>query len=197
MKRLITLLLALMLVAGGALADGRPLIHGHMKPLQSELLAQPIKLQDCPGLTIREWRGGRSSDAIRHLNQICKRAIAEFPKFIAMKGLKKLNDEPFEYSISLIPNSKNYRSMNDVRYRFANRFVKGLLWAYTSRDKKYIFMVNTIHIPEIPMIFSHELFHALSMHYGIFDSHALFDKDKVRIDEGLADEFTVYLGLGK
>lgn len=188
------ILLFTLLISTTSLADTK--VVGHMEPLPSEALDQPITLQDCSGLTIEEWRGSVTDDkALKKLNAICKRAIAEFESFIKSKGLKKRNNSNFKYHVALLPDTKNYRGMNDMKFRFADRFVKKELWAYTSRDNRYIFMVSSVDIPEMPSIFSHELFHALSMHYGIFDAHANTDSERVAKDEKLALEFEKYLGV--
>lgn len=173
-------------------------IVGHMDPFPYERLAAPIALADCPGYTIYEWRGTKPSQKyIDRLNGICNRAMREFWPFIAAKGLKPLNDEPFKYSMALLPDTKTYRGMNDIKYRFAYRYIKDEVWAYTSRDMHWMWMVSSIDIKEIPQIFSHETFHAMSVHYGLFDAHANTVAERVRIDEELAQEFTEYLGLGR
>lgn len=167
-----------------------------MKPLPSEQLPNPIALKKCPGLAIHEWRRP-DAHALQRLNRICRRAIMAFEPFLEKKNLQKQHDQPFFYDIALLRDTTAYRGMNDVRYRFKYRANKKDLWGYTSKLKRFVFMVDTIYIPEMANIFSHELFHALSMHYGVFDSHGNTTAERVRTDEMLASEFTQYLGLGK
>jgi hypothetical protein len=95
----------------------------------------------------------------------------------------------------LLPDSEQYRGLNDTSYRFYDRQYQDPVWAYTSYDYNYIFIVNDTELSNFNTIFTHEIFHALSMSSGIFDSHPGDKYAKYATDEYLAIKFTQYLGF--
>lgn len=182
------LILLAILIASTALAD--ELIVGHMKPLRNELLAEPIEL-DC-GLTIREVHGTRPPP----LGTQCAHAKKNFFQFMKFKGIQT-NNEPFKWSMSLLPEASCYRCLNDTTHRFKYRFVSGNVIGYTDKNAKYSWMISNYQDSEFNTTFVHELFHALSMHYGVYDSHPGTLQQKTETDEVLAKEFTKGLGYGR
>jgi len=182
------LILLAILIASTASAD--ELIVGHMKPLPNELLNNPIHL-DC-GLSIREARGGPPPE----LETQCLHAKKNFFRFINFKGIKP-REANFAWSMSFLPEGKCYRCLNDTSYRFKYRFIPGNVIGYTGKDEQYSWVISDYKDPQFNVTFVHELFHALSMHYGVYDSHPGSLKDKTNRDEILAQEFTEGLGYGR
>jgi hypothetical protein len=194
------LVIGVLLLASTASADDK--IVGHMTPLPDELLQQPITLS-C-GVTIREWRGGIQPSAgnIKFLNALCDKAMASFKPFLATRGLQAPRSGQLVWNWSLMPDGLCggtsteatccYRCMNDIRYRFANRFVRYEVWGYTGYNQQYSFTVS--RSPILNKIFTHEMFHAMSMYYGLYDSHPGSWDDQTQADEVLAQAFTRYMG---
>jgi hypothetical protein len=88
--------------------------------------------------------------------------------------------------------------LNDETYRFRYRFVKGItVTGYTDRSEKYSFAISDTSDSEFKVTFVHEMFHAMSMFYGVYENHPGTLSDKSRADEILAQEFTVWLGYGR
>lgn len=171
-------------------------IIGHMDSLDGELLSKQISLVGC-GLTIYEWRGSKpSKQNIAKLNAVCKRAIQAFIPFVKSHGYKPQSNKQFAFSVALLPFNKFYRSLNDTKYRFIYRPQKANLLGYTSKNISWIFMIGDMR-EETAMVLSHEIFHAMSMHYGIYETHNADINRCGEKDEELADEFTESLGLGK
>lgn len=169
-------------------------IVGHMPPFESEKLDSPINL-NC-GLVIYEWRGGNKENDSSTINKYCSLALENFGPFI--KKHKNINIEPqLTFSLSLIPDTKRYRGLNDLKYRFFDRQQQVEVWGYTSYNNKYIFITSETSIPEFKKVFVHEVFHAISMSSGVFDSHPGDKYEKYKVDEKLARKFTKELGLGE
>lgn len=190
MHRFFTVLLAIVLVASTAFADTR--VVGHPTPLPEELLENPVTL-NC-GATVREVDGPTPNYA--NLNSMCTHAHSNFFKFIEAKGLRTQHRRAFTWNLSFIPESASYRDLNDERYRFHNRFIRGRVIGYTSRNHRYAFMSSRID-SEYNVTFVHELFHSMSMHYGVYDNHPGTWAEKTATDERLAVEFTEWLGYGR
>ena len=190
MFRYIIFILAI-LITSSAFADER--IVGYMPPLPEEMLTDPITL-DC-GLTINEVRGG-SLDVPR-LNSMCMHAYDNFFKFIETKGLKTNHNNPFVWNISFLPEATCYRCLNDEKYRFKYRYVHGAVIGYTDKNQQYIFMFVDNKDREFKTTYVHELFHAMSMYYGVYDNHPGGWSTKTAADEKLARGFTEWLGYGR
>lgn len=186
-RYVIYFILAIVLVAGVATADQK--MVGHMAPFPKEKLANPVTL-DC-GATVQEARGINLDYA--HLNAMCTHAYSNFFKYIDAKGLKYNHRAPFRWSLSFLPEDNCYRCLNDEKYRFKHRFVKGRLIGYTDKDHRYAFMSN-IRDQEFNDTFVHELFHSMSMYYGVYSNHPGNNAQKTAADEKLAVEFTSWLG---
>ncbi|MBE7483093.1 MAG: hypothetical protein HS104_24360 [Polyangiaceae bacterium] len=178
-----------------------------MTPLAEEMLSEPITLSDkCDGVVVREWReGGPGTEAtpaaIRVIDKLCNRALGAFEGFIDRHGLARVHSQPFTWSVSVIPDEDCYRCLNDMTYRFSRRSAQVEVWGYTSLNHRFIFILNQVQVNGKPgllwqKVWVHELFHALSMHYGIFESHAGTDAKRVKIDERYAKKFEVDV-LGK
>lgn len=168
-------------------------VYGHPLPLPTEQLKQPIKL-NC-GMTIKEWN--RNKINIEHTEELCSLAHSEFFPFLEKKGIKIKNSAPFNWNISFLPNTTAYRGLNDMQYRFAYRSVRFLVWGYTDRDWSWTFSVDDSEHQEFDVTFVHETFHAMSMWYGVFDSHGKTFNERAIADEKLACEFTESLGFGR
>lgn len=169
-----------------ALLAGNEKVIGHMQPMQSELLKNPIYL-DC-GAVIREYRGSKPS---RHVaNSLCTSAKRKFVPFVLELNYV-LIDADFNYDISIIPGDQNYRSLNDEEYRFQGRNDgPGFNTGYTSFDSRILFCVPPIE-PDFEITFLHELFHAMSHHYGVLYQHpGKTLAQKIEYDEELAQKFT-------
>lgn len=189
-RHIFTVILSIVLVASTALADG--MVVGHPTPLSRELLESPVTL-DC-GATVRESRG--SVQDYKHLNDMCTHAALNFFKYINARNLKAQNDLPFTWNISFLPIDNGYRSLNDEEFRFNNRFIGGRVIGYTDRNDRYAYM-SSVHDREFDTTFVHEMFHAMSMHYGVYDNHPGTWMEKTEADERCAQEFTEWLGYGR
>jgi hypothetical protein len=179
-------------IAATALAD-QP-VKGHPKPLPEEMLVEPIHL-NC-GATIYEWRGSYGRD-IGKLNALCDMTHQKFMEFVRMKGLKIKTFKRFTFPISLLSEGEHYRDLNDLRYRFNVRATngQGKVWGWTSKTEMWSFMLGETSSIEFDITFVHELFHCMSMHYGIFEQHPAGRRPEY--DERLAREFTTWLGMGE
>ena len=186
-----SILLALTIALTTATADAR--ISGHMTPLADERLTQPISLS-C-GVTIYEWRGGKIDQP--RVDKLCRMATSYFFPYLETQGIEPQHRNSFSWSMALIPQGKCYRCMNDLQYRFKNRPIRIYLAGYTSFTISWLFMVGGDRHPDFNVTMVHELFHAMSEHYGVFAGHPGSEVDKVIADEKLAVGFTEWLGLGR
>ncbi len=186
-------ILSIILITGTALAD-EPRVVGHPKPFPNELLAEPIRL-NC-GAIIYEWRGSYDHDVTK-LNELCDFTLTKFLEFASIKNLKITNKNPFTFAFSLLSEGRYYRDLNDLRYRFAIRATngQGLVWGWTSRNEYWSFILGEPSHIEFNITFVHELFHCMSMHYGIFAQHPFGQRPEY--DERLAREFTEWIGMGE
>lgn len=190
MFRYITLLVATLLIVSTAHADQR--VVGHMTPFPEEMLESPVTL-DC-GARVQEVRG--ASMNYPRLNSMCTHAYTNFFKFIEAKGLKTKHRERFHWNVSFLPENTCYRCLNDENYRFRHRHVRGRLIGYTDKNAGYAFM-SSRRDHEFNTTFVHELFHSLSMYYGVYDNHPGGWPEKTAADERLAQDFTEWLGYGR
>lgn len=154
-----------------------------MTPFFEEILLQPVELK-C-GAVVMEWQGKHSDQDVDRLNYLCSYAEKKFWEFIKNKGFDIKRNRDFHFQVSLLADGTGYRQLNDLRYRFQNRFgARGKeVWGYVYRDTHYLFVFNDVDAWNFDDIFIHELFHALSIYYGLFDSHSN------KVDEQLALEF--------
>lgn len=193
-----------------AAADSR--VKGHMTPLKSEMLSSPVKL-NC-GAVVREWRGGDDvsfKERIDKINSLCSFAQQNFFEFVKTEceiqksGMTirlcrdaEINEQqPFSYSISMIPLDSNYRNLNDKEFRFINRGGnQGKISGYTSFKNEYVFNISDVNDKEFDVSFVHEMFHAMSRSYGLQAQYkVLGEYYRVRRDERLARAFTLkYMG---
>ncbi len=188
-RHIFSIILSVFLIANVALADR---VVGHPTPFNDELLENPVVL-DC-GATIREVRG--SSLNYAQLNSMCTHAYSNFFRYIDAKGLRVDHHDSFRWNISFLPEDTCYRCLNDEKYRFNNRFIGGKVIGYTSRNDHYAF-ITSIHDSEFNVTFVHEMFHSMSMFYGVYDNHPGSWSLKTIADEELAAEFTEWLGYGR
>lgn len=207
-----SIFLAIFLFVFPAKAD---YVIGHNKPLPEEILKKPIKLTKlCKHVVISEWRGSEITDErIRKLDSVCNRAVDNFELFITsnyiienVRDISKLSvgrkykikaNGEFNiggiFGFSLLPDSKEYRGLNDVYFRFDSRISKDV-WGYTSKTSSWVWFTADFVDSPIEMIFAHELFHAMSNYYGIMYQHLGSDWEQKFREEALAEKFTDYLG---
>lgn len=178
-----------------------------IKPWQSEKLANPIELSNCPGIKIVEWRPAPSVKSTDLLNKTCLKIFSKYSGFLkSQKIFYDGNFDNFHLDISLIPVSDEFRNLNDHIFRFRDR-VKTYdnegkvdkIWGYTDFRNKISFVRSDITTEKgqvnhkVLIVFAHEMYHALSNQLGINGKYHYNPK----IDEEMAKKFTVYLGLGK
>jgi hypothetical protein len=185
------LFLFLMLLASLAIADQR--VVGHMQPFSEERLSHPVQLR-C-GVTIYEWRGIGINRG--HANKLCSLAVDNFVPYLKTKHLKPVHDNPFRWSMALIPDGRCYRCMNDVKWRFINRPIRVYVTGYTSFTQRWLFMLGNTNRRDFDVTMVHELFHAMSYYYGVLDQHPGSEYEQIARDERLAVGFTLWLGLGR
>jgi hypothetical protein len=181
----------LMLLTSLAIADQR--IVGHMQPFQEERLDTPMTL-NC-GVTIYEWRGSGINRA--HAEKLCQLAVDNFIPYLKTKRMEPAHDQPFRWSMALMPDGRCYRCMNDVQWRFAYRPVKQYVTGYTSFNQRWLYMFGNTGHREFDVTMVHELWHAQSYYYGIINQYPGDDDAKVARDERMAVGFTMWLGLGR
>lgn len=209
MRGLLLLSVSIAAFASLAQAQTNHKTIGHMHSLTSEELKSPINLTDCMGVKIIEWRPlpSSSSKAIEVINKTCAMAVAKFHEFLIKENRDISSKEKFIWNVIIIPFDNGYRNMNDNDFRFfirekiyRNDGTILLIPGYTQHQLKDIFIVNEIINSDgtvnnrFVTIFAHEMFHALSWHNGVYQSHL---GDKSQKDELLAVKFTQYLNLGK
>lgn len=220
--RIATVILAVMSLSVTAFANDSPYDKNHMAPFSSEKLPSPINLSDnCAGVQVIEWRPtiGQmrstypSEKAKATLNEICNLAVKNFRKFILSHNYIIGRIENFSQSVSLLPadiynHGADLRNLNDSSYRFFNRYKEYdengdviPIWGYHSRSTSHIFIRNDVLAGngkeanlEFKTIFAHELFHAMSYQFGIFNQHS---GNQTIADEKMARRFTKFLGLGE
>ncbi len=191
-----------------------------MEPLPEERLSEPIKLSKCPGLKVVEWRPsqnfeattGPSEKAIKILNNTCFLAINNFSKFLITKNIKINVQKQFYQKISLIPALENRdgakpRNLNDVQFRFSTRPKEYMpdgtlysIWGFTAHRSNFIFIRNDVLHKDgsinnrFVTIFAHEIFHAMSWYYGLYQ---IYEREPAVEDEEMAVLFTQFIGLGR
>lgn len=185
------ILLSTILFSTNSLAEQKTI--GHSEPLPQEQLSSPIRLS-C-GILISEISNADLN--YKTLNKLCSFSVEKFFIFIHNKKLQPHHNSPFVWNISFLPEGSCYRCLNDQQYRFYNRYVAGNVIGYTDGNIHYIFMISNINDPEFNVTFVHEVFHAMSMFYGIYNNHPGNYANKSKIDDVLAEEFTSWLRLGK
>lgn len=174
-------------------------------PWQMERLAEPIRLSNCPGTNIIEWRPAPSNQDKELLNKTCSKIFKKYTSFLKSEGIQRVpvfND--FRLDLSLIPVSGDFRNLNDHTFRFKNRVKTyddegniAQIWGYTDFRNKISFIRSDITIEKgkinskTLVVFAHEMYHALSRQLGI-DAEYHFNS---KIDEEMAQKFTNYLGM--
>lgn len=189
-----------------------------MRPLPSELLAEPIDLPECPGIRIIEWRGtaGRtastrpSTAAIRVIDCVCDAARRGFDDFVARQGIPTTKHSALHADVCLLPadarSGEEYRNLNDVTWRFRSRSFAHAgsalprVWGYHQRSTQTVYLRNDVFNEDgtpnrrFETVFAHEMFHALSYESGLYERHA---GDKDAEEEAMARRFTRGLGIGE
>ncbi len=214
----------MLLVSGSVFANDYEKSKGIMTPLPSERLTKPILLQQaCKKVKIVEWRGtpghikstSPSKKSINILNKSCNMMVPKFFEFMKDRHndykLENTNTK-FDTSISFMPYIKGKqghqpRNLNDIKYRFVYRtktYTDGevnIIWGLFQRAEDWTYVRNDILLSdgktknqETEKVFIHEMFHAMSWHYKVFHQHS---GNRDNVEERMAQEFTIYLGLGR
>lgn len=218
MSKYLIIPILLLLLAPSLSANQK--IVGHMAPLDDELLSPALTLKkDCAGVAIREWRPSVNKDntqpsrrAAKMMSEVCNLAVDHFDKYVREKGYTPRSLAKFRFNISLIPfdaydDGTQYRNLNDISYRFAKRFRTidqdgnpSHILGYTSRaGDDYVYLRNDPltpnwkENPRFKVVFAHELYHAMSFRYGVWDQMG-GDSNQ---EEEMAYGFTESLGLGR
>lgn len=165
-----------------------------MTPFTEERLSSTIEL-DC-SVTIVENKDERKLP-LKRMNDWCVKAVSRFPDFLKTKQIKINTSKPFHWVLSFLPESNCYRCLNDLRYRFHERQHQGDVIGYTDKNSQYSFVFDDASDKEFKPTVIHELFHAQSMFYGLYDSHSEDYGEKAQKDEVLADEFTNWIMSAK
>lgn len=150
------------------------------------------------------------------IEDTCSISVKLFDEFIAKENLVKKNNNKLKITVSLLPwdvlgngtswgdgDGDDYRNLNDVDYRFRDSIKVtgpngGILdiWGLTERKLDHLFIrndpLNSNNEPNkiFIKVLSHEIFHTLSSHYGIFDS---LGSNKQHKDEQLALKFDAFV----
>lgn len=170
--------------------NGDEKVIGHMAPFTEERLSSTIEL-DC-GVSIVENKDKRKLPVDR-INNLCLEAVNSFPDFLRAKDINIDTSEPFYWFLSFLPEKNCYRCLNDLTYRFSERQFQADVIGYTDKNSQYSFVFDDASDSEFKPTVIHELFHAQSMFYGLYDSHSEDDVEKAQEDEVLADEFTNWI----
>lgn len=184
--------LAIIFISSSTFGDVK--IYGHIEPLENEQLPCPVVL-DC-GANIIEWRSVTQKD-IQQLNKLCTHALSNFFIFAKRKGKELPINYNFYAKLSLIPYGTNYRDLNDLTYRFRYRTIQSEVSGYTDYISRFSFIFSDQMHREFKTTFVHELFHSMSIYYGLYDLYPGSTNDKVTNNEELAIEFTEWLGYGR
>lgn len=174
-----------------------------MTPTFDEKLSDPIALTGvCSKVNIVEWRGEvpMTQSAINRLKRSCEDAMSNFPKFVKSKGYKIKKPGKLHTSICLMPVNSNPRNLNDIDYRFSSRTMTfdengnvDPIWGYFQRHTNHIYLRDS-SVTYHKVVFVHEMFHAASYYYGIYNQHK---GNKNLKDERMARDFTDYIGYGR
>lgn len=185
-----------------------------MDPQPKDLLQTSPKLSKCPGFQIIEWKAskghqdttGISEQNLEIINDVCDKSLTHFESFIAKTGQKLKHHSPFWINVSILPGNMArdglyYGNLNDDVYRFKNRVKnynsEGRLFSingYTHYKSKIIFVMNDVMLSDgtpnskFKEVLSHELFHAMSDHFGVRAQHS--DSE----EERLAREYSKFVG---
>jgi len=170
--------------------SGDEKVTGHMAPFIDERLSSSIEL-DC-GVSIVENKDKRKLP-VNRINNWCMKAVSRFPDFLKAKQIKINTSKQFHWVLSFLPEDHCYRCLNDLRYRFSERQFQADVIGYTDKNLQYSFVFDIESDKEFKPTVIHELFHAQSMFYGLYDKHSRDDFEKAAKDEVLADEFTNWL----
>ena len=174
--------------------SGDEKVTGHMAPFIDERLSSSIEL-DC-GVSIVENKDKRKLP-VNRINNWCMKAVSRFPDFLKAKEIKINTSRPFHWVLSFLPESDCYRCLNDLTYRFHERQHQGNVIGYTDKNSRYSFVFDDASDVEFRPTVIHELFHAQSMFYGLYDSHSEDYGEQAKMDEALAEEFTNWLANNK
>lgn len=185
------LLLSILLVTNAAVAqDDR--VKGHVKPLPEELLQTPVAL-DCGVIIVEnvEKRNGRlvraelTEQDINTLNAVCSKVSDSYSGFLSTHHMGKPSAKKFHWEASLLPDTRDYRCLNDTRFRFYSREIQEgnvAVDGYTDEFNRYTFSLSNRNSKYFKTVFAHEIFHGMNYFYGIADT------------ERLAEDFTAQLG---
>jgi len=180
--------------AGDSTRDKR--VVGHMPPLPEERLAEPIEFK-C-GFVVHEWRGSpRGEREVAHVEELCALALERLDPYLARHGLRRQHDRDFTYDVAFLPDSREYRALNDINFRFYYRRTTYVITGYTSFTNHFLYMTGDQNDLEFDVTLLHEQFHAMSDFYGIWTSLDGDQDERVAADEQLAVGFTRYLGYGE
>jgi len=213
--RTAALVLAGICVSTAAFANDSPYEKNHMEPFGSERLSSPISLTgNCANVVIVEWRPtpGRqvstspSDKAKTAINETCELVVKNFKRFVLLQQYTVGSVNNFSQTISLMPadiqnHGSDLRNLNDFSYRFNSRY-KELdedgdvipIWGYHSRSTSHIYIRNDALSSNFKTVFAHELFHAMSYQFGIFQQYS---SNQTATDEKMARKFTQFIGLGE
>lgn len=212
MKGQIIIATICILFSNNALADDL-FTQGLMQPRDVEKLSSPVVLDGlCSEVFIIEWRPtpglenytSKSEKSIKILNKVCNFAVRSFFKFINIHTINE--KEKFSQTLCLMPaeidnHGQDVRNLNDINFRFSDRTKEfdenGIpypIWGYHQRSAAYIYIRNDVQSVEFKTVFAHELFHALSWQYGVYNRH-YGNKDKA--EERMARRFTRFIGYNE
>jgi hypothetical protein len=170
-------------------------------PLESEKLNNPIQL-DC-GLIIQEFESNKdfqfTNKNINKLNYLCTKAFLYFKDFTRSNGIiinHNSNlvdfDAKFKWNLAFLKEGKCDRCLNDKVNRFSSVSLSIIdLVGYTNNNLQYFFMISDFNNPLFEKIFVHELYHSLTMFYGLDFN---YNGNYYKTDEIYAEKFTKQLG---
>lgn len=162
--------------------------------------------------------------SIEFMNKLCRLSFDEFKSFLQSKNLHVETNKIFNYTVSLMPwdpfgtgnwdgvngdgDGDDYRNLQDYKWRFKDRMKfydnNGSLVeivGYTDRNINAIYMMNeplknnNELNSKFAEVFCHELFHAMSNNFGVYDILGKNVVEKQTKDEMLAKEFTKFLNI--
>jgi len=185
---------------------------GSMEPTQEERLNNPQALSGpCSHVSIIEWRSTRGKAGseinkknIAILKKTCKLVVNNFESFIKQKRFYKFKGDvsKFNVEICLMPLNSKSRNLNDLKGRFLKRAVQVPVWGYYQYSSNNIYIRNDVMINKrvnktFVKVFAHELFHAMSSQFEIYDQHSLDPKLASKLEEKMARDFTEFIKLGR
>jgi hypothetical protein len=186
---------------------------GATDPPGQERLKKPIRLPSCPA-SIVEWKASAgkagtrpSRKAASAMDEVCAEATKHFSGFLRSKGYRfALEGARLDLEVSVLPfkaeeDGRDPGNLNDIEGRFRGRRAfpsagggaVDVLGFYSGQEGP-VYIRNDVVVdgrinPEFIETFAHELFHAMTRQYGLYEQIGGNAVQRPVLEEKLAQEF--------